>query len=281
MGLSKKDIERFKELDEKAYHMFLEGMSLVQIGNILGVKRQSLSKRLKEKYNIEVMPNGKKSINDNFFNIIDTSQKAYWLGFFYADGYVSDTRNTIDLCLKESDKEHLEKFKKILNSNHKISEKKNILNGKEFYSYRISIRSKALNDDLKKHGCINNKSLVCTFPNVDENLLPDFIRGYFDGDGCIYFDKRSKRILPKINMSCGSRKFISSLQNILNDKFNIKSNLYIDRNIYSLRIYKEEDVYSFLNLIYENSNEDIRLNRKYNLYTICRPKTKTTEVLGV
>lgn len=267
MGTSKKDIEKFKELDEKAYNMFKEGMSLTYIANELNIKRQSLSKRLKEKYHIEVMPSGKKAINDNFFDTIDTPSKAYWLGFFYADGYISDTRNTIDLCLKESDKEHLNKFKNELNSNHKISIKSSTLKGEKFNSYRISIRSKKLNEDLKKHGCINSKSLICTFPDIDDNLLTHFIRGYFDGDGCIYFDKRSKNILPKVNFSCGSIKFIESIKYILENKFDIKSNLYNDRNIYSLRIYKKEDVIKFLNLLYKNSTNENRLDRKYDLYT--------------
>lgn len=276
MSISKKDVERFKELDLKAYKMFKEGMSIANIAKELGVKRQSLSKRLKEKYNIEVLPDGKKSVDDNFFKTIDSAEKAYWLGFMYADGYVGKD-NKVELALKESDINHVEKFKISLKSNHKISKKKTILNGKDFYSYRISIQSKKLSHDLSSHGCINKKSLICTFPNILDDLLPDYIRGFFDGDGCIYFDKRIKRTIPKIDIACGSYDFIFELQKILNKKFNIPSYIYADRTIYSLRVYKEEYSFKFLNLLYANSNENIRLNRKYNLYTFCRLEPKLLE----
>lgn len=46
----------------------------------------SMSGRLKRFYNFSVLPDGKKAINSNFFHDIDTEEKAYWLGFLYADG---------------------------------------------------------------------------------------------------------------------------------------------------------------------------------------------------
>lgn len=266
MGISKKDIERFKEIDLIAYEMFKNGHSLSEIAKHFSIKRQSLSKRLKEKFEIEVLANGKKQIDSIFFNDIDSKEKAYWLGFLYADGYVGND-NRIELCLKESDKKHIEKFKNAIKSEHKISIKKNILQGKEFISYRIVIRDELMNKSLKALGCINNKSLVCEFPLIKDELLIDFIRGYFDGDGCIFFDKRSSNLLPRAEFSCGSKKFITELQCILKNKFNLKTSLYNDRNIYSLRFGNSKEAKKFLNLIYENSHEHIRLDRKYKLYT--------------
>ena len=49
-------------------------------------------------------------INKNFFNKIDTEEKAYFLGFLYADGYNNTDRNSVALSLKEDDKEILEKY---------------------------------------------------------------------------------------------------------------------------------------------------------------------------
>ena len=48
--------------------------------------------------------------NSNIFEKIDTEEKAYWLGFLYADGYVDPERGEIILGLAEKDKEHINKF---------------------------------------------------------------------------------------------------------------------------------------------------------------------------
>lgn len=264
MAISKKDIERFKELDLKAFNMYNEGMSIATISKELGVKRQSLSKRLKEKYDLEILPNGKKKIDSNYFNSIDSEEKAYWLGFLFADGYISST-NKIELSLKESDKDHILKFKESIKSNHAINKKKNILNGKTFYSYRISIADSNLSKNLKELGCINNKSLTCKFPLLNEELVPSFIRGFFDGDGSFYFDNRYNKMNPRCEFSCGSIDFINKLKEILKGYYGIDSNLYADRNIYSLRISGKDNNMKFLDLIYKNAT--IKLDRKYELYT--------------
>lgn len=264
MGISKKDIERFKELDLKAFNMYKEGMSIAAISKELGVKRQSLSKRLKEKYDLEILPDGKKKVDSNYFKNIDSEDKAYWLGFFFADGYVSSA-NSIELCLKESDKDHILKFKESIKSNHVVGKKKNILNGKAFYAYRISISDSDLSKDLKELGCINNKSLTCRFPLLNKELIPSFIRGFFDGDGTLYFDNRYNKMNPKCEFSCGSIDFVNELKGILKNYYDIDSNLYTDRNIYSLRISGKNNNMKFLDLIYKDAN--IKLDRKYKLYT--------------
>lgn len=266
MAISKKDIEKFKTIDAQALEMYNEGKSLTLISNHFGIKRQSLSKRLKSKYNLIVLDNGKKYVNSDFFEIIDSEEKAYWLGFLFADGYISDN-NKIELCLKESDKEHIENFKLTLDSKHKISKKKNILNNNVFYSYRISIQDQKLNKDLHSKGCINNKSLVCKFPKIKDEFLLSFIRGYFDGDGCIFFDNRFNTNLPRAEFACGSIDFITELKDILYTKFNLFTSLYSDKNIYSLRFGRSNEARKFLNLIYKNSPKNLRLNRKYELYT--------------
>lgn len=102
----------------------------------------------------------------------------------YADGYVSSssTNYNIELALKESDYEHLEKFKKFLNTRNKISYRCNTK------SYKITINNKKLHSDLVSKGCYPNKSLIITFPHADiipDDLLRHFVRGYVDGDGGI------------------------------------------------------------------------------------------------
>ena len=71
-----------------------------------GYKAKSQSE-LKRKYNID----------ETFFDVIDTEEKAYFLGFLYADGYNNTDRNSVALSLNEDDKEILEKFNNLLQSN--------------------------------------------------------------------------------------------------------------------------------------------------------------------
>ena len=57
------------------------------------------------------------------------------------------------------------------------------------YIFGAHITSDKMFSDLCKHGCVPNKSLILTFPVITEELIPHFIRGYFDGDGGITIRK--------------------------------------------------------------------------------------------
>lgn len=157
------------------------------------------------------------SFNENFFEIIDTEEKAYWLGFLYADGYVSQTfRNYVSLTLSKKDELHLYKFKKSLNSNHNI--KNNIIKKGKFFGKEYSIihlTSKKFKKDLENKGCVNKKSLITIFPkqSIPDNLINHFIRGYFDGDGSVFLSNeihhRTKKIEPIIHCRMlGTKNFI-------------------------------------------------------------------------
>lgn len=116
------------------------------------------------------------SFNDNLFEKIDSESKAYWLGFLAADGNVSE--NKISLCLADKDKEHLNCFKTFMGI-----KTKNYITSKN--SEKVSIRSFQMANDLEKYGIIPNKTFSIRLPNLSENMIRHFIRGYFDGDGCI------------------------------------------------------------------------------------------------
>jgi hypothetical protein len=118
--------------------------------------------------------------NIDIFQNIDTEEKAYWLGFLYADGCVHSQENKIELGLAEKDYEHLNKFRNFLQIKNKIAYRDSTK------SYRLSFRSKKSKQDLIALGYIPCKSLLLHFPNsqqVPDYLIKHFIRGYFDGDG--------------------------------------------------------------------------------------------------
>lgn len=127
----------------------------------------------------------KYSSNFSYFESIDTEQKAYWLGVLYADGCVSKKDNS--LRFSSIDKEWIETYKKDLEYNGPI----NIDHHSKFNKniYKVTMYSDKLVNSLISYGCIERKSLVLKFPKLPESLVSHFIRGYFDGDGCVYSGK--------------------------------------------------------------------------------------------
>jgi hypothetical protein len=142
------------------------------------------------------------NFNEDYFENIDTEDKAYFLGFIVADGCVSDVSNCINITQKETD--ILYEFKKYIDFEGPIfsSKKKNISS--------INISSVKMKSDLDKLGIHSNKTMVVKYPHIPRNLQNHFIRGVFDGDGCISHrtDKRDSSQRGQFNICSGSQEFI-------------------------------------------------------------------------
>ena len=156
--------------------------------------------------------------NKDFFEKIDTEEKAYWLGFLYADGYVSlnpKIRNAeIGIEIASKDIQHLRKFNKSLHGNVEVHErcKTGVITPTDnIVSFRLYCKKMAI--DLIKLGCVQNKTSVIRFPDISSELNWAFVRGYFDGDGSIYKDVRRKFI--GFNFTSGSKGFLEDLRNFL------------------------------------------------------------------
>lgn len=173
---------------------------------------------------------GKHNFNENFFEQIDTEEKAYWLGFMYADGCITRCGGGYNISLQVAiiDKNHLEKFKKAINSNHPIIERiasKHFFKDREINSsgsVRIRLCNKKTFEFLSKLGCVQRKSLILEFPNenqVPERLQNHFIRGFFDGNGSVFFDKldtKNKGLYKNFRIDfCSTFNFLTKLKGIL------------------------------------------------------------------
>ena len=151
---------------------------------------------------------------------------------------------------------------------------------KTFLRCRWGITNKHLWNTLNNLGCTPRKSLTLQFPNISEKLEIPFIRGYFDGDGCLSYYQKTK-ILPKASF-LGTRQFLVKIQAILNN-FNIKSSLVKDSRMENTLVLNISSTNSldFLDLVYSNSS--IYLDRKYKRYKIfktCRSKQECLELLA-
>lgn len=268
------------DLDLDIIPKYNQGISLSKLAQEYSTTIQTLSKKLKER-GIEIInrQNATK-FNENVFDVIDTEEKAYWLGFIFADGYISSRDYSFELSLSAIDTEHLIKFNKFMQHNKDNVKIGTIKCGdKEFERCRWCIVNKHLWNTLNDYGCTPRKSNTLLFPNIDifknESLIIPFIRGYFDGDGCLTNTKE----YPQVSF-LGTEQFLTKIKNYL---FNYSINsgkLVIDPREEFTRTLNisRTDVFKFLHLIYDDSV--IHLNRKYNKFlTFCRSLEKSDELL--
>lgn len=203
--------------------------------------------------------------NELYFHSISTPEKAYWLGFMYADGCVHSQRNEISLNI--TDLEHLEKFKTAIGAvNHKITATQDQRFPKAKKLYQLSIKDVQLWKDLNKWGCEPQKtSKINRIPNIPKDYVSHFLRGYFDGDGSLHYLASTNNY--RISF-LGNKPFLEEIRNVLNvPKISIAQDR--NKNVYQLQISGRKQVVRILNYLYQDSDSKMRLDRKYNKYLDC------------
>lgn len=220
------------------------------------------------------------NIDNTFFEKINTEEKAYVLGFLYADGSLNKNGYNVSLKLQERDKSILNKINKAIGSNKPLYFHKKIKKNHQ-NQYSIVISNKKMYNDLLKTGLHPNKTYDLKFKKVFKNsLFQHFLRGYFDGDGWVTLYKRnSKYISKKTGKISFDRKMVAEVgftgTNFMCDflkKYftDIHINSYLQRDnrhndkINNLRIKNKEGIVKFYHFIYDNAN--IFLNRKKNKF---------------
>lgn len=185
------------------------------------------------------------SVNDTYFSEIDTAEKAYWLGFLYADGCVRDRDNQIALDLQRGDRGHVEEFSNALDSEYKITDFEH--EGSE--KTRTFITSEEMVEDLMSHGCIPNKTHKDTLPDLSDNMKPPFIRGYFDGDGCVgIYESADGGIMRQWVLTSSSTERLETMKGWIRKEVDIS-----DKDIYD----------------YEDKSPYIQYNSKSDLAGLC------------
>lgn len=214
----------------------------------------------------------------NYFKKIDNQEKAYWLGFLYADGSVNTFYDdgklrsmTLEIGLSIKDEEHLVKFKESLNSDIPIFNKTNKLKGKEYSSVRIQLNNTEICNDLCNLGCVPRKTYILRLPN--EHIVPkiymrDFLRGFFDGDGCICTSVMGNKPHIVTNIT-GTSDMLQDISDFLLNNKIIRTKPFISKdkrreNTYRFYIYGTDTNKEFLDYLYKDSK--IYLDRKYQHY---------------
>lgn len=142
---------------------------------------------------------------------------AYVLGFFAADGsMILNKRGGKYIEFTNTDRSILEQVQQVTGSPHLIAERESILASQKSV-FRMQIGSKIWFDDLVLLGFTPSKSKRLPLPNIDAAYFGDFVRGYFDGDGCVYFshlkyaDRENARGVVLTLFTSGCRPFLSAL----------------------------------------------------------------------
>lgn len=198
------------------------------------------------------------SINENFFEKIDSHAKSYILGFLYADGSVSD--GNLSICIHKKDLEILNFIKDSLCSTHPIKPFCNTY-------IRLSISNKKIVSDLNKLGIIKNKTYNIKKIIYNEDFFDSFVRGLFDGDGSIYIS--GNRNETTINFS-GNKYVLLELKNIFKNILGIHSFLRQRRDndfCWGLFIRGSIQIKCLYDFMYKN--DSFSLKRKKDKFVNC------------
>ena len=271
--IEKKNYKKYIFTDEQKQlicQMYADGASTPKIGTMFNVGHKVIAKVLEE-LGVSRIGVGRRQykINEHYFDCVDTPNKAYILGFLYADGCNFPKKSTISMSLEEGDREILELIRKEIGVEKEL-EFIDYSNKHDFgytykNQYRLLMFSAHMCRALIKHGMTPSKSLTLTFPKLREDLIHHFIRGIFDGDGCVVNGSKSTNFMATIT---STNAFCETLKSVVERYVDVNCHVYDASNhngitkVFALS--GRQQVKSFLDWIYQDA--DLLLQRKYNRY---------------
>lgn len=271
---TKVEISKEKILEMTNYYN--ECKSLREVSKKFGYNHSTLYRYMKEagvKIKMDFKLNGERvrkfQIDESYFERIDTKDKAYIFGLLLSDGCMYDSGGLWQVRLKLTDLELLDAVKVAMKYDRPLT-----INKKEKESHKqcktLIIANRKIFEDLVKLGCTPRKSFTKTFPtHIPNELMPSFIRGYFDGNGSIYVgtDKRGNCVseikIVSSSLFCYSMvDFFANLGVYSYVDFDKRH----DNRVADFRIRRFEDINKFQAYIYSDKDNSIFLERKFNKF---------------
>lgn len=202
------------------------------------------------------------NLNESIFEEINDEMSAYFLGLIISDGNVFEynggdrRQDSVSITLQECDEYLLEEFRKWTKTSTNIGH-----DGRG--SSTVAIRSNKVSENLKKWGVVPRKSFITYLPKIDDKYMSHLIRGIFDGDGSIRFERTSRRFLKYMTI-CGSEQLIYDVVDYIFDnlKLSFKPKIYSykNRSLFEFKLYNYEDMKAFGDFMYKDST--VYLKRK-------------------
>jgi hypothetical protein len=195
----------------------------------------------------------KYSLNDNFFDKW-SSEMSYVLGFWFADGCFKHGNKIV---FHQKEKYILDEILLCMESDHKI-----YFDSRGEGCHYVEICSDKVYQSIREKGGVERKSLICELPDVPDEYLSDFTRGYFDGDGCITYDKCSSKYMSYIT-SASDNFLLSFVDRLRKVGIDGRKNNQISIKFNAINTIRLGD------FMYKNSCS-LRLVRKYELFKKAR-----------
>ena len=242
------------------------------------MNRQEQIKFIEDNYPLYTNHISNRRIRHTFFSKVETELQAYLLGFYAADGSINEKRKTLRIHLQKQDSEIVYLYKDIISPDartftveeHKTTGRK----GMEVIaheSFGVDITSAELCNSLVNLGIGYNKSHSdLHIPNIPEYLIRHFIRGYFDGDGCITgwlaIEKgKSDRVRDSFDICGKTESLLTEFIKVFNIH-NIKINMnYLKRdNMYRVKTTSKKEIEKLFHFLYDDSY--FYLSRKFKKF---------------
>ena len=260
-----------EEVNKIIYLYTIEGKTQKEISTIMKYGLKPIIRILHENNVPTNTRRVNRKINEYYFSSIDSEFKAYLIGLLFADGSISPARDghqaSINLQLLYEDKNLLEFFKTEINSNGKIVDNKD-------GTLSFSVRSTQIALDLAQYNIIPNKTYaVTTLPtNIPQQFLKDFLRGYVDGDGSLYFITKNQSFHLSVTSHFISivDHFCSIAYQLLNMPERITERKSTYYNNVAKITFNGKEAYLLADLLYKNSH--IYCSRKYEKYLLAKNK---------
>lgn len=264
-----KDNKTPDKIEDQIIERYTNGESSEKISADLGINGTTVCRILKRRGIDLRSPSQRHRILplfEDYLDNMDTEEKAYFLGFMYADGNVSSSMGAFSLTLHNKDIEILQRFSNLFYGEDRT------VSRKEPY-VTLSIYSLHMKEKLISYGCMPNKTFKTKMPTfLRQDLVRHFIRGLYDGDGCISTSSNMIRVILT-----GSLTFLEEVKDaILSYKPSIQPIIRLTKhktNVADMVMGKQADCVDFLNWIYQDAT--IYLSRKYISYhsvlELCKP----------
>jgi hypothetical protein len=265
---SHRKIHFTEEQIEDIISQHLKNVSLEVVGKQYGCSQPVIRNIVKSR---GYTPTCRRSdLNENFFDVIDSEVKAYWLGYLAADGTIRvrecgiskdgkkrNRGNSIHLKLSTMDEAHLIKFRDVVCPNSVLKYSTSVVTTRKgnistSYNVILNLYSNHIVSQIIDKGVGPRKTFTVGKPNIEEKYIRHYLRGLFDGDGTVRIDGTTKMTY---SIASASEKMYEFLYDHL-------KSLDIDMRRYGINcvIARKEDTMRFHDYIYKDAT--VWLERK-------------------
>ena len=253
------DGEQIKSIQDE----YSNGIPLIILQKKYHISYDRIKNIVKDCEDISAAKRLNPNLIENYFETIDSADKAYWLGWIISDGAITyqleKSKFQLELTIKKEDENILH----LLEQDLKVQNK--VYNSQNKYK-RFSLGSKKIIQDLIKLGITPNKTFTVKVPSFNKEFNSAFLRGLFDGDGGFtVYTRHSGQNCMELSF-CGNEYIISwALETLLTEIPNLtKNSITKENSIKRIRWSSKKDIILIRDYLYNNHNEHF-LSRKHDL----------------